>query len=62
MIVDETKVTFDFKALPPTPTLPHKGRGGKNARNPLASGSLPPCRGGLGWGVVWHLEKRWPHP
>src|SRR4051812_29345998 len=29
----------------PTPTLPHKGGG-------LESDSLPPCGGGLGWGVL----------
>src|SRR4051794_3637529 len=30
---------------PPTPTLPHKG-GGSEKR------ALPPCGGGLGWGVA----------
>jgi hypothetical protein len=45
-------------AKTPTRSLPHAsgGEGNRKARHSLASDSLPPRGGGLGWGVM-----TWPH-
>jgi hypothetical protein len=41
---------------PPRPS-PARGEGGRRKRTAAFSGPLPPCGGGLGWGVASHYQR-----
>src|ERR1700678_4021636 len=46
---------------PPRPS-PARGEGGRRKRAAVFSGPLPPCGGGLGWGVASHCQRPWNDP
>jgi Dolichyl-phosphate-mannose-protein mannosyltransferase len=46
---------------PPRPS-PARGEGGRRKRLAAFSGPLPPCGGGLGWGVASHYQRPWNDP